>query len=1095
MHESDRLPDDLQRETRALRRVARGILFEPALAEDAVQEAWLAALRARPDPERSGSWLNEAVRRIARGLRRSEARRGTRERIAARAEAQPSAAEGAARVELLRELLDALEALEEPYRSAVQLRLLDDLPPRTIAARLGVPVETVRTRIKRGLEKLRARLDAQNAHRRGEFLAALAPLALPAGWKLGAGAYLGSKAIHGVLMSTQAKLAAAALLVLVAGLAWWRPWTPAGPTGARLESDATHDATAQAAPSASATAKPDAVDELVAAEHAGGSDRRAAGTTPASWVLRGRATRDRGVPFAGAQIDLEVVAGYDGPGDALQHETLHAAEDGSFSLALPPPEGAVRVRARGQMPGFIGFRSERLVLRGAPAPSDLLVSFYTLDLVLAGRVLDTQGAPIRGAHVSGAGRAEVETDVEGRFEVAGSTLLKRTQLEAWAEGYEEARTALGAEAPGRIENIELRLAPCAVLHGRVVDEGGHGIADARVRCFPLGHAETRSGSDGRFTLTGLPTRATWISIGAEREGYATGRVELRDAKLPAEELQLTLSRGLELTGVVLGEGGTPLPGAEVFSGPSRYDIDAVFGIAGDEGRFRLADVPRSAREVHAEHAGYAPAQCALEPTSGANPPPLRLELARGLVASGTVVDQEGAPLARIGIAVRRGPEYVEGLHANTDDAGRFTLRGIPDLHDLELELYQTGFARKSVPLDTGHLEDLRVVLARAAGFAGRVVDAATGAPVTAFRVRFVRGELRDGERPLSGYESSWGEEGHEFHDPEGRWDTRGADLAPDLVGGLEVRAAGYGSSVVERAITRQDPERAPIEVRLSPGASLHGRVLDKQHGRPIAGARVHRFTAREARGAWMESEAGSAADTISDASGAFAFEGLALAPLSLAVEAPGFAPLVEGPIEIGASNATIQIELAGGATLRGSLRDGAGKALAHEPISISGSGGALGEGYRSWNLETDADGRFELADLASADYSVARMLRHEHGGVSDLTQSVAIREARTYEVELRPRGSARVHGTLVFGGDPAEIVTIDANREAAGPNESAWRAAIARDGRFEIEGLEAGHWRFFARESGGIRVQRIGSAELDLAPGGEATLTIQLRGP
>ncbi len=43
MNSKERLSDDLARETAVLRRIARGIVFEPALAEDAVQEAWRAA--------------------------------------------------------------------------------------------------------------------------------------------------------------------------------------------------------------------------------------------------------------------------------------------------------------------------------------------------------------------------------------------------------------------------------------------------------------------------------------------------------------------------------------------------------------------------------------------------------------------------------------------------------------------------------------------------------------------------------------------------------------------------------------------------------------------------------------------------------------------------------------------------------------------------------------------------------------------------------------------------------------------------------------------------------------------------------------------
>lgn len=130
MDAHQQLSDELQRETALLRRIARGIVLERALAEDVVQDAWLAALRAGHTAAPSGGWLTEAVRRIGRGARRRETLRGAREAQAVRDGHEPSAADTAARVELLQLLLDSLAALEEPYRSAVQMRLVDDLPPR-----------------------------------------------------------------------------------------------------------------------------------------------------------------------------------------------------------------------------------------------------------------------------------------------------------------------------------------------------------------------------------------------------------------------------------------------------------------------------------------------------------------------------------------------------------------------------------------------------------------------------------------------------------------------------------------------------------------------------------------------------------------------------------------------------------------------------------------------------------------------------------------------------------------------------------------------------------------------------------------------------
>src|SRR5688572_26750881 len=131
--------DSADRSVRALRRLARGLLFDAHGAEDAVQEAWLAALAVRPPAARLAAWLRETVKRLAWNRRRAERRRRAREESVARPEALAGAAERSGQLELLERVVQALGRLEEPYRSAVMLRYLEDQPPRAIARRLGVP--------------------------------------------------------------------------------------------------------------------------------------------------------------------------------------------------------------------------------------------------------------------------------------------------------------------------------------------------------------------------------------------------------------------------------------------------------------------------------------------------------------------------------------------------------------------------------------------------------------------------------------------------------------------------------------------------------------------------------------------------------------------------------------------------------------------------------------------------------------------------------------------------------------------------------------------------------------------------------------------
>src|SRR5262249_55712649 len=147
---------------RFLRGLAKALVLDPHRAEDVAQSAWVAALTHRAPVEGLWAWLATLVRHLASNERRSRARLARRERAAARREHVPSVLETREKADTRRELVEAVFGLDEPYRETLVLRFLEGLPPRAIARHQHVPVETVQTRIRRGLEQLRMRLDREH---------------------------------------------------------------------------------------------------------------------------------------------------------------------------------------------------------------------------------------------------------------------------------------------------------------------------------------------------------------------------------------------------------------------------------------------------------------------------------------------------------------------------------------------------------------------------------------------------------------------------------------------------------------------------------------------------------------------------------------------------------------------------------------------------------------------------------------------------------------------------------------------------------------------------------------------------------------------
>jgi RNA polymerase sigma factor (sigma-70 family) len=134
------------------RRLARRLVADEARADDLVQQAWLAALQRRSDAIRASArgWFGGVLRNVAAKTRRESARRDARERAAATAEALPPTADHVAGFEAQRLIVDALLAIDEPYRETLVRRWYRDEKPAAIARAMAIPVKTVDTRLARG---------------------------------------------------------------------------------------------------------------------------------------------------------------------------------------------------------------------------------------------------------------------------------------------------------------------------------------------------------------------------------------------------------------------------------------------------------------------------------------------------------------------------------------------------------------------------------------------------------------------------------------------------------------------------------------------------------------------------------------------------------------------------------------------------------------------------------------------------------------------------------------------------------------------------------------------------------------------------------
>jgi RNA polymerase sigma-70 factor, ECF subfamily len=150
--------------------VARRILRDATLAQDATQQALLEAWRNLPklrDPERFEAWAH----RLLVNACHAEARRERRHRGNLRLlpHDEPMIPDPASRIAGMDQLDRAFEQLSVEHRTVVVLVHYLGMTPTEAAATLGTPAGTVRSRLHYALQRLRSTMevDAPVTQRRG----------------------------------------------------------------------------------------------------------------------------------------------------------------------------------------------------------------------------------------------------------------------------------------------------------------------------------------------------------------------------------------------------------------------------------------------------------------------------------------------------------------------------------------------------------------------------------------------------------------------------------------------------------------------------------------------------------------------------------------------------------------------------------------------------------------------------------------------------------------------------------------------------------------------------------------------------------------
>ena len=144
-----------------LQAVAVGILRDPHLAEDAVQQALLDIwrdLRRLRDPVRFEGWSYRLLVRVCYAEAKRQPKWATETAVPEAFE--PMAADAYSAVMHRDQLERAFSRLSVEHRAVVVLHRLQGMPVEQVADVLDIPIGTVKSRLSRAMEGLRAALEA-----------------------------------------------------------------------------------------------------------------------------------------------------------------------------------------------------------------------------------------------------------------------------------------------------------------------------------------------------------------------------------------------------------------------------------------------------------------------------------------------------------------------------------------------------------------------------------------------------------------------------------------------------------------------------------------------------------------------------------------------------------------------------------------------------------------------------------------------------------------------------------------------------------------------------------------------------------------------
>lgn len=717
------------------------------------------------------------------------------------------------------------------------------------------------------------------------------------------------------------------------------------------------------------------------------------------------------------------------------------AADGGAALQAPPRPALPGDPTHPRLTGF--------VVDGTNAPVVGAIVTAELERGMQDRALATtpspgvgsgSAAPAAAPATGSDGRFAIELDAAGRYRVrvTGPGLIP-AELRYVPVPSDEARIVIARKVS---------------IEGSVVD-GGTPVPSAHVglRGEAIGGGiEIVTDPKGKFVFADLPEGR--YQLFAWRDTLAARAVRVnRLGAGPFTPIELSLEAATIVVGRVVARDDQALLPAAIELRPSGDDQAPRYARSGEDGTFRIEGVPHGKWIADAFSPGFiSSGGVELEAGRGI----VALELERGGVVEGRVIDRDGKPIANASIRaltqLAGNPTPQE--HSASIDADRLR-RFSGRIAAPAATFGSLGAAADPQLLPRGELGVMvgpippipppGATVARPATMDVSYANALVGEPPPL-------APTRDPSVWITG--------------PDGRYRIAGLAKGKHVVLAI---APSFAEGRSKQTAVELGQRVDNVDVMLGPGTMIAGRVVD-QHGVKVTGAQVH-----------ATPEVGFPVDGFTDQEGTYRL-GPVTGQVELTASAFGHAD-VRRTIELPAAAGTTPDErredftlVVADAILSGTLDDATGAPVGGAQIEVIASGRIA---------VVNPDGTFSIDHLPAGPLRVR--VTHPSYPIAELDAKATPLEREKVRLRL-PLGGA-VEGVILDGmsGAPlgGQVLT------AYGPNGATADATSEANGRWKLGPLRPGAWKLSIEQPGYLPSSRELAVPASRVPGETSVFDIR----